>query len=122
MASFSDINWIEWQANEFMLCLLFPYHELMVLLARVQARLGMRVGPIFVDKQLCNQASAARVIAEMSLETMIQLPLIKRRHELFGFIKDVRSTAEERACRERGTWPKEMFDRWSRAETLQACA
>lgn len=96
MAGLSDHHWIEWQANEFMAALLLPKKGLMARVALTKRRLGLRPGPIYIDRQGCTQVDAGRIIAEIALETMIQHPIVKERLFQFDLIDDRRFNNQQK--------------------------
>lgn len=90
MAGLSDLHWVEWQANEFMAALLLTKNTLIYRVARAKKNLGLRSGPIYIDRQGCTQVDAGQIIAGIALDTMIQHPIVLQRLHKFGLIDDRR--------------------------------
>lgn len=90
MANLSDHQWVEWQANEFMADLLLPRSGLIARIGLEQRKLGLRVGPIYIDRQGCTQVEAGQIISGIAVDTMIQYPIVLERIHGFKLINDHR--------------------------------
>ena len=91
-AELSDLGWVEWQAEEFALCLILPRRYLQVLVCSVQMELGIKrnLGTMYLDGQPCNRRDCHRVIDEIARRSGTKTPLLWRRLRFLGILEDHR--------------------------------
>jgi len=92
MAELSDHGWVEWQANEFGMCLILPRRYLELLVCSVQSALGItrNLGTMYLDDQWCNKRDCERVVDEIAERSGAKKPLIWRRLRFLGILQDHR--------------------------------
>lgn len=90
MAGISDLQWAEWQANEFMASILLPLTGLIYRTVNLQRELGLRAGQVYIDNQACTQADSGYILANIAVDTMIQFPIVFARMGALGLINDKR--------------------------------
>jgi len=89
-AELSDLGWVEWQANEFAMCLILPRRYLQVLVCSVQIEFGIRrnLGTMYLDDQPCNKRDCHRVVEEIARRSGAKIPLLWRRLRFSGILED----------------------------------
>ena len=88
-AELSDLGWVEWQANEFAMCLILPRRYLQNLVVKVQNELGNRnVGTMYLDDQGCNIQNCIRIIGRIAELSGAKDTLLWRRLRYLGILED----------------------------------
>jgi len=89
-AELSDLGWVEWQANEFAMCLILPQRYLRVLVCSVQVEFGIRrnLGTMYLDDQPCNKRDCRRVVEKIAKASGAKTPLLWRRLRFLGILED----------------------------------
>jgi len=89
-AELSDLGWVEWQANEFAMCLILPRRYLQVLVCSVQMGLGINrnLGTMYLDEQPCNKRDCHRIVNEIAERSAAKKPLLWRRLRFLGILED----------------------------------
>lgn len=89
-SGFSDHDWVEWQANEFAMCLILPRSFLMMLVARVQKDVGItkNLGNLYLDDQDCNKRDSRRIVNFISKSTGADQKLVWKRLRYLGILED----------------------------------
>ncbi len=89
-ASMSDLGWVEWQANEFAMCLILPRRYLQSLVYMTQTSLGItrNLGTMYLDEQLCNKNDCYRIVHAISQLSGAKPTLIWRRLRFLGILED----------------------------------
>jgi hypothetical protein len=102
MAELSDLDWIEWQANEFAVSLMLPQRFLLWKVVHAQQKLGIvrNLGTIRLDGQPGSMLDMKKIIAAIGLETRIPTGLLLRRLRYLGIIDDQRQSWQQSSVRE----------------------
>ena len=81
MAGMSDLEWVEWEANEFALSLIMPIQSLRSNVVRMQKEMGVlrNEGLIYLDHQACNQVDFGIQLHHLSRIYSVPSILIRRR-------------------------------------------
>ena len=89
-AELSDLGWVEWQANEFAMCLILPRRYLQYLVVKAQIELGINrnIGTMYLDDQVCNMQNCGRIISRISGLMAINDALLWRRLRFLGILED----------------------------------
>ena len=89
-AELSDLGWVEWQANEFSMCLILPRRYLQMLVCEVQTALGItrNRGTIYLDDQPCNRQDCQRIVKTIVERSSAKEPLLWRRLRFLGILED----------------------------------
>lgn len=89
-ADLSDLGWVEWQANEFALCLILPRRFLQVLVIAVQKEIGIQknIGTMYLDDQPCNKQDCQRIVTRISELSRAKDTLLWRRLRFLGILED----------------------------------
>lgn len=86
----SDLDWVEWQANEFSMCLILPRRYLQALVCSVQMELGINrnLGTMFLDDQPCNRHDCRRIVEAVARKSGARDTLLWRRLRFLGILED----------------------------------
>ena len=86
----SDLDWVEWQANEFSMCLILPRRYLQALVCAVQMELGItrNLGTIFLDDQPTNKRESHGIVREIAERSGAREYLVWRRLRFLGILED----------------------------------
>lgn len=89
-AQWSDLEWVEWQANEFAMGLILPRRFLQSLVFEAQHELGIRhnLGTLYLDDQPCNKLDSHRVVQAIALRSGFKMPLLWRRLRHLRILED----------------------------------
>lgn len=89
-ADLSDLGWVEWQANEFSMCLLLPRRYLQSLVIFVQIEIGIKrnLGTMYLDDQWCNKQDCHRIVWRIAELSGAKPVLIWRRLRFLGILED----------------------------------
>ena len=89
-AELSDLGWVEWQANEFSMCLILPRRYLQMLVCAVQMELGItrNLGTIYLDDQPCNKRDCARIVSTITERSSAKARDLWRRLRFLGILED----------------------------------
>ena len=89
-AELSDHGWVEWQANEFSMCLILPQRFLRALVIAAQLEIGItsNLGTVYLDDQPCNRRDAKRIISRIVELSGAKEPLLWRRLRFLGILED----------------------------------
>ena len=89
-AELSDLGWVEWQANEFSMCLILPRRYLQILVCLVQKSLGINknLGTMYLDDQPCNKWDCQQIVGEVAAMSGAKKPLLWRRLRFLGILED----------------------------------
>jgi len=89
-AELSDIGWVEWQANEFSMCLILPRRYLQMLVYTVQMDLDIKrnLGTMYLDDQPCNKRDCQAIVRKIVEISSAKKPLLWRRLRFLGIIED----------------------------------
>lgn len=89
-ADLSDLGWVEWQANEFSMCLILPRRFLQILVVSVQMELGINknIGTMYLDDQPCNKHDCKRIVARIKELSGAKDVLLWRRLRFLGILED----------------------------------
>jgi len=89
-ADFSDLGWVEWQANEFSMCLILPRRYLQMLVYVVQMDLGIKrsLGTMYLDDQPCNKLDCQRIVKRIVEKSGAKKSLLWRRLRFLGILED----------------------------------
>ena len=89
-AEFSDLGWVEWQANEFAMCLILPRRYLQMLVCAVQKDLGItrNLGTMYLDDQPCNIRDCQTIVGAIAGRSSAKRPLLWRRLRFLGILED----------------------------------
>jgi hypothetical protein len=81
---------VEWQANEFSMCLILPRRYLQMLVCKVQIDLHIKrnLGTIYLDDQPCNKRDSHRIVGEIAEISSAKPPLLWRRLRFLGILED----------------------------------
>jgi Zn-dependent peptidase ImmA (M78 family) len=87
----NDKNWIEWQANYFATCLTMPKHYIIARLFYYQQTLGLQEGKLYIDDDIVNIKSFAKILNLLSFHfELSKSSIINRIKELDMFINKSR--------------------------------
>jgi len=85
----SELDWIEWQANQFAAALLLPRVIVGTTLGAVQHEFGIpRLGRIYLDDQTCNVRDYAAVLHEVSIRLNVSRTVLRIRLLNLGILTD----------------------------------
>lgn len=89
-AELSDLGWVEWQANEFSMCLILPRRFLQILVVSVQMelRINKNLGTMYLDDQPCNKYDCKRIVARIKELSGAKDVLLWRRLRFLGILED----------------------------------
>jgi hypothetical protein len=89
-AELSDLGWLEWQANEFSMCLILPRRYLQMLVCAVQLDLDIKrnLGTIYLDDQPCNRRDCRRIVGKIVERSSVKAPLLWRRLRFLHILED----------------------------------
>ena len=89
-AELSDLGWVEWQANEFSMCLILPHRFLLSLVIQAQIEFGINrnLGTIYLDDQLCNKRDCRKIVARIKELFSVNESLLWRRLRFLGILED----------------------------------
>ena len=89
-AELSDLGWVEWQANEFSMCLILPRRYLQMLVCAVQMDLGIRrnLGTMYLDDQQCNKQDCQIIVGKIVERSSAKQSLLWRRLRFLGILED----------------------------------
>jgi hypothetical protein len=89
-AELSDLGWVEWQANEFSMCLILPRRFLQILVVSIQNELGIKknLGTMYLDDQPCNRHDCKRIVGRIAEISGAKDTLIWRRLRFLGILED----------------------------------
>lgn len=89
-AELSDLQWVEWQANEFSMCLILPRRYLQGLVCSVQMelRINRNLGTMYLDDQPSNKRDCHKIVGELSERSGAKKALLWRRLRFLGIIED----------------------------------
>jgi len=91
-AELSDHGWVEWQANEFSMCLILPRRYLQGLVISVQKELGIKknMGTMYLDDQPCNRQDCQKIVSRIAEQSGAEHKLLWRRLRFLGILEDYR--------------------------------
>ncbi len=86
----TDLGWVEWQANEFSMCLILPRRYLQMLVCAVQMKFGIRrkLGTMYLDDQRCNKSDCYRIVEAIAELSGTKETLLWRRLRFLGILED----------------------------------
>lgn len=89
-AELSDLGWVEWQANEFSMCLILPRRYMQALVCAAQTEIGIsrNLGTMYLDDQPCNKRDCQRIVAQIADRSGAKVPLLWRRLRFLGILED----------------------------------
>lgn len=89
-AELSDHGWVEWQANEFSMCLILPRRFLQILVTSVQTEIGIKknLGMMYLDDQPCNKRDCKRIVGRIAELSGAKDTLVWRRLRFLGILED----------------------------------
>jgi len=89
-AELSDLGWVEWQANEFSMCLILPRRYLQMLVCEVQIDLDIKrnLGTMYLDDQPCNRLDCGRIVEKVAEKSSTKKSLLWRRLRFLGILED----------------------------------
>ena len=89
-ADLSDLGWVEWQANEFSMCLILPRKYIQVLVIFAQNKLGINknLGTMYLDDQPCNKYDCKRIVDLIKELSGARENLLWRRLRFLGILED----------------------------------
>ena len=88
-AELSDLGWVEWQANEFAMCLILPRRYLQLLVCLTQHSHGIRnIGTMYLDDNPWTKADCAKIVTAIAETTAAKESLIWRRLRFLGILED----------------------------------
>jgi Zn-dependent peptidase ImmA (M78 family) len=89
-AELSDLGWVEWQANEFSMCLILPRKYIQILVISAQNELGINknLGTMYLDDQPCNKHDCKRIVDRIKELSGTQESLLWRRLRFLGILED----------------------------------
>lgn len=89
-AELSDLGWVEWQANEFSMCLILPRRYLQRLVFEVQTESGIKrnLGTLYLDDQPCNKQDCHRFVDGIARISGAKKALLWRRLRFLGILED----------------------------------
>lgn len=89
-AELSDLGWVEWQANEFSMCLILPRRYLQTLVFAVQMEFGIKrnLGTLYLDDQPCNKRDCHRIVEGIVGMSGAKEDLLWRRLRFLGILED----------------------------------
>jgi hypothetical protein len=89
-AELSDLGWVEWQANEFSMCLILPRRFLQFLVIKAQLELGIKrnLGTMYLDEQSCNKYDCKRIVTLIKKFSGAKDVLLWRRLRFLGILED----------------------------------
>ena len=87
----SDLQWIEWQANQFASALLLPRPIVYAAVVSVQQELNIpRAGSIYLDDQTCNLGAYINVLSRVSAKLNVSRTVLRIRLLHLGILTDAR--------------------------------
>jgi len=93
-AQWSDLKWVEWQANQFASALLLPEPSVQKAVVEIQRKLNIpRPGSIFLDEQSCNMRAYFSVLEHVSRRMNVSRTVLRIRLLNLGILKDDRRTS-----------------------------
>jgi hypothetical protein len=92
MSEFSDLDWVEWQATEFAMCLILPREYIKKLVIKYQKKMGLikNIGQMYLDDQPCNHSNCMKIVNDISEQSSIDTNLIWRRLRFLDILDDKR--------------------------------
>lgn len=89
-AELSDLGWVEWQANEFSMCLILPrrFLQSLVILAQMELGINRNLGTMYLDDQPCNKQDCKRIVARIKELSGAKDSLLWRRLRFLGILED----------------------------------
>ena len=93
MAALSDLDWVEWQANEFAMALILPHGYMLNTVVAYQHKRGVTrfLGSMRLDDQPCNIQDCLGLVSRISTEININPSMIWKRLRYLGILHDARS-------------------------------
>jgi len=90
-ARWSDLHWIEWQANQFASALLLPRSIVLEAVFAVQRELNIpRPGSIYLDDQLCNLRAYISILRCVAEKLNVSRTVLRIRLLNLGILNDAR--------------------------------
>ncbi len=87
----TDIDWMEWQANQYASSLLMPMQIFRTALIIIQEELGLsKRGTIFIDEQQDNQITFFKILSSLSLKFGVSKTAVQIRLNTLKLINDKR--------------------------------
>jgi Zn-dependent peptidase ImmA (M78 family) len=95
-ARWSDLNWVEWQANQFASAILLPRPIVHIAVAKVQLQKGIpRPGSIYLDEQPCNQRDYREILQHVSRTLNASRTVLRIRLVHLGILTDARRASRD---------------------------
>jgi hypothetical protein len=89
-AELSDLGWVEWQANEFSMCLILPRRFLqnLVIKSQLELRIYRNLGTMYLDDQTCNKCDCKKIVTRIKELYKVRDALLWRRLRFLGILED----------------------------------
>lgn len=98
----TELEWVEWQANQFAMMLLYPKQELFSKISEVQEALGVIRcrGGVYLDDNLYSMADASQVLSCLTAEHFVSRSLMWNHLKYTGLLVDVRKKSRPTKARD----------------------
>jgi Zn-dependent peptidase ImmA (M78 family) len=95
-ARWSELNWVEWQANQFASALLLPRPNVLTAVCEVQRELNIRrVGSIYLDDQPWNVRDYVSVLRNVAGKLNVSRTVLRIRLLHLGILTDARRAGKD---------------------------